>query len=349
MSSWSSCVVLRDAKVVHMRPIAKKQGFLEAPLNLVLGAEANVRVLRSLFRSSEPCSPPSLASSSGISHTGISKVLDVLMDLGIIIPLGIGRSRLFRLRDSHPLYGALKALFEAESELKSRLEGAIQKIFAQLENSPVSAWIEGSSVIGDDLPGDPIRIGILSSVKQQRSLNDVLEPLIGEIERNCDIPIDLAFLTEADLEPMAEDDPERFTKIRLICGAPPNAFINKNSTSRKRGFPLSHEKVDQRNLRLGELLAEEIKKDSSLINKAREFIGRRMKEASPNEQRTLREWERILASRSTVNIMRFLREPGERATRLRQSLPFVGSITEELRRRLRESTQHERESADEAK
>jgi DNA-binding transcriptional ArsR family regulator len=332
-----------------MRPIATKHGFLQAPLNLVLGAEANVRVLRSLFRTSEPCSLPSLASSSGLSHTGISKVLEGLTDLGIIIPLGTGRSRLFRLRDSHPLHGALKALFETESEWKTRLEGAIQKVFAQLENPPISAWIEGSSVVGNDLPGDPIRIGILASVKQQRSLNDVLEPLIGKIERDCDVPIDLIFLSEADIEPMAEDDPERFTKIRLLFGSPPMAFVNQNSPTRKRGMPLSHEKVDQRNLRLGELLANEINKDSSLITKAREFIARRMKEASPNEQRTLREWERILTSRSTVNIMRLLRDPGERATRLRQSLPFVGAIAEALRKQLRESSQHGEESADEAK
>lgn len=342
-------MVSSERNEVHMRPIAKKQGFLQAPLNLVLGAEANVRVLRSLFRASEPCSQPSLASSAGLSHTGISKVLEGLIELGIVIPLGIDRSRLFRLRDSHPLFGALKALFEAESEWKIRLEASLQKVFAQLENPPISAWMEGSTVIGNDIPGDPIRIGILSSVKHQRGLNDILEPLIGEIERSCDVPIDFMFLTEADLEPMAEDDPERFTKIRLLFGSPPEAFVNQNSPTRKRGLPLSHEKVDQRNLRLGELLAEEINKDSSLISKAREFIGLRMKEASPNEQRTLREWERILASRSTVNIMRLLRDPGEHATRLRQSLPFVGSITEELRKRLRESNQYREESKDEAK
>jgi hypothetical protein len=173
--------------------------------------------------------------------------------------------------------------------------------------------------------------------------------LIGEIERDCDVPIDLALLTEADLELMSEDDPLRFTKIRLVYGPPPSAFVNSNFPTGKRGLPVSHEKVDQRNLQLGELLADEIKKDSSLIPKAREFIERRMKEASPNEERTLREWERILANRSTVNIMRLLRDPGERATRLRQSLPFVGEIAEKLRKQLRDSGQRGEESANESK
>ena len=68
--------------------------------------------------------------------------------------------------------------------------------------------------------------------------------------------------------------------------------------------------------------------------RARAFITSRLTKAAPGEQRELREWDRILRTMSTARLRRFLVDPGERATRLRQTLPFVGALTAEERARV---------------
>ena len=71
-------------------------------------------------------------------------------------------------------------------------------------------------------------------------------------------------------------------------------------------------------------------RDPSPIESARSVVMKRLVRASPSEQRELREWERVLRS-SPYKIRRLLVDPGERATRLRQTLPFLDALTPEER------------------
>src|SRR5262249_46541609 len=71
-----------------------------------------------------------------------------------------------------------------------------------------------------------------------------------------------------------------------------------------------------------------------LLVRARSAAPRRRSPHSPGEQRELREWDRILRTMSTARLRRFLVDRGERATRLRQTLPFVGALTAAERERI---------------
>src|SRR5262245_5376560 len=84
--------------------------------------------------------------------------------------------------------------------------------------------------------------------------------------------------------------------------------------------------------RLAAAIAERLEMDPTLVPRARRFIADRLTRAAPGEQRPLREWDRILQTMSTARLRRFLVDPGERATRLRQTLPFVDALTANQRK-----------------
>ncbi|MBK8058777.1 MAG: hypothetical protein IPK33_13275 [Gemmatimonadetes bacterium] len=53
-----------------MRPILNRQSALRAPLNDILGTEANVRLLRALAATAAPMSPSRLAEATGLHLSG---------------------------------------------------------------------------------------------------------------------------------------------------------------------------------------------------------------------------------------------------------------------------------------
>jgi hypothetical protein len=96
-----------------------------------------------------------------------------------------------------------------------------------------------------------------------------------------------------------------------------------------------HSRLDERSLALHELVAHKVEAAPALLDKARGNV-RRWQEANESPSLALAEWEQILSS--PVNqVVAFLVERSERATRLRQSSPFAGILTEAERRAIYES------------
>jgi hypothetical protein len=96
-----------------------------------------------------------------------------------------------------------------------------------------------------------------------------------------------------------------------------------------------HNRVDERSLAMHRLVAEKVRGDPALLEKARENLRRWQKtESSPS--RTLAEWEHILSGPAS-QVAQFLEERSERAIRLRQSSPFAGILTEAERQTVYES------------
>jgi len=56
-------------------------------------------------------------------------------------------------------------------------------------------------------------------------------------------------------------------------------------------------------------------------------VARRLARATPPERRELREWDRVLETMSLAQLRRFLTDRSERATRLRQTLPFLDALS----------------------
>jgi hypothetical protein len=100
-------------------------------------------------------------------------------------------------------------------------------------------------------------------------------------------------------------------------------------------FYSDHRRVDERSLAMHRLIAEKVRANPALLDEARANLRcAREKEGSPLP--TLLEWEDILSG-SATQVADFLESRSERATRLRQSSPFAGILTETERRTIYES------------
>ena len=96
-----------------------------------------------------------------------------------------------------------------------------------------------------------------------------------------------------------------------------------------------HGRVDERSLAMHQLVAQKLRADPALLDKARENLRRwQSTEGSPSQ--TLAEWENILSFPAS-RVAQFLEERSDRATRLRQSSPFAGILTEAERQTIYES------------
>lgn len=72
------------------------------------------------------------------------------------------------------------------------------------------------------------------------------------------------------------------------------------------------------------VIAERLRRDPSLLGDARANLARWRATSSPRVAPVLEEWEALLDG-DFESLLGLLVSPGERATRLRQSSPFVGA------------------------
>lgn len=96
-----------------------------------------------------------------------------------------------------------------------------------------------------------------------------------------------------------------------------------------------HIRLDERSLALHRLIARKLAADPDLLDKARDNL-RRWQESSDSPSLAFAEWAQILTS-PVDQVEQLLTERSERATRLRQSSPFCGILTEAERRVIYES------------
>lgn len=96
-----------------------------------------------------------------------------------------------------------------------------------------------------------------------------------------------------------------------------------------------HDRLDERSLALHRLVAEKLTANPQLVEQARENVCR-WQAANGSPSPALAEWQQILAG-PFEHITLLLVERSERATRLRQSSPFAGLLTDAERRTIYES------------
>ena len=96
-----------------------------------------------------------------------------------------------------------------------------------------------------------------------------------------------------------------------------------------------HARLDERSLALHRLVAQKLAAEPSLLGLARANIAR-WKSADSTPSSALSEWEQILG-RSIAEITALLVDRSEHATRLRQSSPFAGILTDAERKAIYES------------
>ena len=94
----------------------------------------------------------------------------------------------------------------------------------------------------------------------------------------------------------------------------------------------SHQMLDRRSLALHELVADKIRADPALLERARENLRRWRPTMSAGSLPYLDEWERLVGA-GLEACLAVATEDSERATALRQSTPFGGVLTNVERNR----------------
>jgi hypothetical protein len=95
----------------------------------------------------------------------------------------------------------------------------------------------------------------------------------------------------------------------------------------------NHRLHDVRSLALHALIGAKIERDPALLKIARSNLTRWRKRFKGLPNRWWTEWEQLLR-RPWPQVAALLTDPGEQATRLRQSSPFAGILTAVERRRI---------------
>jgi hypothetical protein len=95
----------------------------------------------------------------------------------------------------------------------------------------------------------------------------------------------------------------------------------------------SHEEIDLRSLAMDRLIAQKLRADPQLIDRAKTTLLRWKETAAPAVQPTLAEWDSIL-DQPLPSVLVVLEGTDERSVRLRQSSPFCGILTRAERTRI---------------
>jgi DNA-binding transcriptional ArsR family regulator len=315
-----------------MRPPVKRQSALCAPLNDMLATEGTVRILRELSATRSPMSAGTLSEAARLERSTARRALGVLLDTGIASVHGRAKSPQYSLRGEHPLAPAITALFHAERERAEKVKDEIKRAIQHLSPPPKAAWLEGAVALEIDEPGEPLVVRIIGSANAIEQSVIRLRAALAPLEAALDVTINVVGSTPADLMSHRENDPRWEDKIRSarsFMGLPPAAYLPQEEQTRPQ--VRSHADLDARAHSLAREIARRLKHDPELICRALDFVENRLADASSGERQELEEWRQLLRTASPMRIRRFLLDEGERATRLRQTLPFVGMLTPDER------------------
>ena len=326
-----------------MRPPAERQSALRTPLNYILSTEVNVRVLRVLSGSQSPLGKSEVARRASLNPSGVRRSVADLIESGILEPVGVGRRQLVTMRRTHPLVQALESLFESERGVFTQFLDSLRATVGHLRPPPDSAWIEGPAAKGNDQPRDTIILGLLASARDVDAIANELDSRTIDIMGKYDVIIEVKRWTAADLATAPLPQWSREEDVISLLGPPPTAFLKQESLGVNKGNTHSrtHRDLDRRALTIARAIADRLVEDPSLVSAARDFVARRLRDASPRERRDLEEWQRLLERLSVRQLRNFLVHSGERATRLRQSLPFVEVLSKDERQSILEEANHD--------
>jgi hypothetical protein len=305
-----------------------------------------------------------LAREAVLTPPAVYAALERLGEIGIVERLGLRSRGQFLWNEKYPLASALRSLFAAERGRVERLVEGLKQAASSISPPPRSVWWYGPSARGDDRLGDPLHMAIVANAREIGDALDQFRDAVASLdleqrhdvavevrgltleqrddvtsrvlpktlEQRDEVTIEVRGLTQADLLTLTNPERVELEQAQLILGLPPDHFFGPKTGSPlvARVSPKSQADSDRRLLEIAAAVARKL--DRNLIEEARDRVRRRLqqgpRQASPAERRSLHEWETILHM-SLPRLRRFLVDRGPRATRLRQTFPFleVPSVT----------------------
>lgn len=286
-----------------------------------------MRLLRALCLEPFPVSRSELGRLAGLETKGAHLAANRLLREGVLRMVGRGLRQQVELEDRHPLIRPIQELFRAEqARIESVLE-ALRESARELAPQLMAAWIQGGFARGDDRPEEPLTMGVLAGSKNLSSVVRTMRNHIGTIEASQDITIEIVGYTQPDLATMKPREIPGLSDSLPLFGPPPLAFSPITEEHRALRNAIAHGDREKEQLLLLDTIVDRILRDPAKLRAAKEYVSKRLAVASEHERHELREWDTILNTMSGERLRRFLFDPGERAQRLRQTMPFLDILS----------------------
>lgn len=334
-----------------MRPPARNQSALEAPLNEVLATPGAVRVLRLLTRAvgartEDSPAVADLGRDAGLTQAGARRVIARLVQLGVVESWQNGGQRV-RLRQTHPLAAPLQALFGAERDLATRRWQALIACFETMAPPPMAAWVEGAAASDDAQAGQAIAIGVLVPTTPALDVwKRMIEPALAEVGTQHAATFVPSVHTPGEFA--ALPDTGQWRHVRSIMGPPPVTWRPRTGiihatlpaltvsgavtvTVTTPSDRVAQKDPTARAAALARAVAVKGDRDHTVIATAAAFLARRLQQAAEGERAELESWAQLLRLGDWAQIRQVLLGQDEHAQRLRQSFPFVGVLTAQER------------------
>jgi hypothetical protein len=299
-----------------MRPIAIQRSSLRYPLDSVFSSAAHVRLLRVLAHDVEGAVGISGAAQlAGLTQVGARTALHRLEESGIVERVGTGRSQKWALKSGHPLVGALRTLFADEQGRCDLLVGQLRQAVALPELH--AAWVDRLPLT----PKEPLVVTVVAETKALPWIQEELHSRLAEMEKALDIMIEASAYARADA-------PSPSSEALILWGG--LAAETQPPTSP----PRSHAEADARQLRAARVIADFVRSDPSLVQRAQRYVNGLLHEGQGTAARDVGEWRQLLEAYSPERLRDLLVSGTSRAQRLRQSSPFFAILTPEQRDRV---------------
>lgn len=179
---------------------------LRQPLNAVLAAEGNVRVLRALVLHGGELAPSDLAARTGLTAQAVRNTLAALKDTGTVESVGLGRYRQFRLRHDDPLVPALEALYVAERDRYRSLLEAIRQAAGAVDPAPEAVWLYGSAARHEDRPGSDVDVAAVFAAEPVEPAVAALREALSDAAERMGITLSVVGLGHDDVRRLAGQD-----------------------------------------------------------------------------------------------------------------------------------------------
>ncbi len=160
-----------------MRPPARPQDPLRTPLNELLGAEGNIRVLRVLAARRAGLGGAAVAREARLNPRGVRAILDRLALAGIVNVQQSGRSGIVTLRENHPLTTVIRRLFQEERALFDRIVTTVRDAAGEVTADVRAVWVTAGSSAGT------AEVGVLASAREVDRWVHALEQWLRQAEK----------------------------------------------------------------------------------------------------------------------------------------------------------------------
>lgn len=288
---------------------------LRTPWDRILGTRSHVRILRVLEHARESMAVRELARRAGEHLRAVQLAVGRLVDVGIMKRVGTGSQQQVQLNEGHPLAPTLQQLFEAERARYDRCVDELKVLARKHAARATAVWLlEAASPEGAGL-----EVGLIAPSGEVDALTDALREPVGGLMRQEELTIEVRGWTRPDLEALDWSPFSAAGEPMLLWGVLPEELAHAQGAVGRR----SHRDADEALLDRARRAAAALERRPELVRKARDEVAKRLVTAPPPESKTLREWQDILNSMSVSRLRKWLVGRSERATRLRQSMPFV--------------------------